>query len=227
MSDPTQADPGLFATLYSARALRRFRPDPIPEDVLFQIMDAAIRAPSGQNAQDWRFILVRDPEHKARMQEWAQIPWQRYQARYADRPEDLDALPRSQRLSLRSVEHLVHHLAEAPAIVLVLGLKGRHSTPGGSAFPAAQNLLLAARGLGLSGSIFNLPLSREEALREMLGIPENNQIYCALPIGYPSDRHGPLGRKPVKQVVYDGAFGRKWAFAEKQPDVGWQDRWLD
>ena len=110
--------------------------------------------------------------------------------------------------------------------MLVLGLKGRHSTAGGSAFPAVQNLLLAARGLGLSGSIFNLPLSREDELREMLGVPENNQIYCALPIGYPRDRHGPLGRKPVKQVVYDGGFGKKWAFAEAQPDAGWQDRWL-
>ena len=227
MSNAPHADPGLFATLYSARALRRFKPDPIPEEVLFQVMDAAIRAPTGQNAQDWRFILVRDAQHKAKMQDWAQIPWQRYQARYAERPEDIDDLPRSQRLSLRSVEHLVRHLADVPVIVLVLGLKGRHGTPGGSAFPAVQNLLLAARGLGLSGSIFNLPLSREEELREMLGIPENNQIYCALPIGYPTDRHGPLGRKAVKQVVYDGGFGKTWAFAQAQPDEGWQEKWLD
>lgn len=220
------ADPGLFATMYSARALRRFKPDAIPDEVLFQLMDAAIRAPSGQNAQDWRFILVRDPEHKAKMQQWAQIPWRRYQARYAEHPEAIDALPRSQRLSLRSVEHLVHNLAAVPAIVIVLGLQGRHSTPGGSAFPAVQNLLLAARGLGLSGSVFNFPLSREDELREMLGIPENNQIYCVLPIGYPTDKHGPLGRKPVSKVVYDGKFGESWAYADAQPETGWQDRWL-
>ena len=221
MSDKP-ADPGLFATMYSARALRRFKPDAVPEAVLFQLIDAAVRAPSGQNAQDWRFILVRDAAHKAQMQAWAQEPWRRYQAHYGD----IDALPRSQRLSLRSVEHLVHHLAAAPAIVIVLGLKGRHSTPGGSAFPAVQNLLLAARGLGLSGSIFNLPLVREAELRELLAIPDNNEIHCCLPIGYPTDQHGPLRRKPVKQVAYDGRFGQAWAFAERQPDNGWEDEWL-
>jgi hypothetical protein len=51
--------PGLFETIYTTRALRRFRPDPVPEAVVFQILDAAIRAPSGQNAQDWRFVVVR------------------------------------------------------------------------------------------------------------------------------------------------------------------------
>ena len=221
---PTQ--PGLFATLYTARALRRFKPDPVPDDVLFQLIDAAIRAPSGQNAQDWRFLIVRDRDMLAAMQRWSQEPWLRYQARYADDPTAIDRLPRSQRLSLRSVEHLVHHLAECPVAIIVLGLKGRHGTPGGSAFPAVQNLLLAARALGLGGSVFNFPLSHEAELRERLAIPDNNQIYCVLPIGYPLDRHGPLGRKPVKDVAFDGKFGVRWAFADAQPNDGWQSRWL-
>ena len=217
---------GLFETLYTARALRRFKPDAISDDVLFQIMDAAIRAPSGQNAQDWRFIVVRETHAKQKLQEWSQTPWLRYSARYAEHPELIDELPRSQRLSLRSVEHLVHHLAEAPAVIVVLGLKGRHSTPGGSAFPAVQNLLLAARGLGLAGSVFNFPLSHEPELREMLAVPENNVIYCLLPIGYPTDKHGPLRRKPVRDVVYMDRFGERWGFAEDQPDEGWQARWI-
>src|SRR5437870_980866 len=108
-------------------------------------MDAAIRAPSGQNAQDWRFVLINDPQVKQRMQDWACEGWERYQAAYAARPGGIDALPRTQRLSLRSVEHLAKHLGRAPVIVAVCGLRGRHSTPGGSAFPAVQNLLLAAR----------------------------------------------------------------------------------
>ena len=143
--------------MYTARALRRFKPDPVPDDVLFQLMDAAIRAPSGQNAQDWRFICVRDQVVKDQMHEWAQTPWRRYQARYAEDPEQIDTLPRSQRLSLRSVEHLVQHFRDTPVVVVACGLKGRHSTPGGSIFPAIQNLLLAARGLGLSGSVSTFP----------------------------------------------------------------------
>ncbi len=221
-----KSDPGLFASMYTARALRRFKPDPVPDDVLFQIMDAAIRAPSGQNAQDWRFIVVRDPDLKARMQTWSEAAWQRYSARYAEQPALIDELPRSQRLSLRSVEHLVHHFAETPVVVIVLGLKGRHSTPGGSAFPAVQNLLLAARGLGLSGSIFNFPLSREDELRAALNIPDSNQIYCVLPVGYPSDRHGPLKRKPVRDVVFDNRYGERWDYAESQPDEGRQNKWI-
>jgi nitroreductase len=217
----------LFASLYTARALRRFKTDPIPEDVLFQLIDAAIRAPSGQNAQDWRFVIITDAHAKQRMQDWSQTPWRRYIARYAERGDAIDVLPRSQRLSLRSVEHLVHHLAQCPAIIAVLGLKGRHGTPGGSAFPAVQNLLLAARALGLGGSIFNFPLAHESELREMLRIPDSNQIYCLLPIGYPTDRQGPVRRKPVADVAYLNAFGAPWPFAQAQPAEGWQKRWID
>jgi nitroreductase len=218
--------PGLFETLYTARALRRFKTDPIPDDVLFQILDAAIRAPSGQNAQDWRFLVVRDRRVLASMQQWSQTPWQRYLARFGGDAAAIDSLPRSQRLSLRSVEHLVHHLAQCPAVIVVTGLRGRHGTPGGSTFPAVQNLLLAARALGLGGSVFNFPLSHEAELRAMLEIPENNQIYCIVPIGYPTDRHGPLKRKPVKDVVYLDKFGTTWPFAQAQPDEGWTSRHL-
>ena len=217
---------GLFHALYTTRALRRFRPDPIPEDVLFQILDAAIRAPTGQNAQDWRFLIVTDAAVKQRMQDWALEGWDRYSRRYADDPAQIDALPRSQRLSLRSVEHLAHHLAEAPAVILVCGLHGRHSTPGGSSFPAVQNLLLAARALGVGGSIFNLPLRDPAALKSLLDIPENNDIVCVLPLGYPSDKIGPVGRKPVKKVVYREKFGQGWDFAAAQPDDGWGARWI-
>ena len=215
-------DPGLFQTIYSTRALRRFKPDPVPDEVLFQLFDAAIRASSGQNAQDWRWIIIRDPAIKRQMQEWALEGWARYSARYGT-DEEIDALPRNQRLSLKSVRDLSQNLASVPVIIAVLGMKGRHSTPGGSTFPAVQNLQLAARALGLGSSIFNLPM--RDQLYEMLGIPENNQLYCLIPLGYPTDQQGPLNRKPVKAVVYDGAFGQAWPFAEQQPDEGWGQRW--
>lgn len=216
---------GLFEAIYSTRALRRLRPDPVPDEVLFQLLDAAIRAPSGQNVQDWRFVVVTDPEVKRRMQSWAEEGWSRYQPRYAEDPALMEQLPRTQRLSLKSVEHLVRHLGEAPAIVVVCGLRGRHSTPGGSAFPAVQNLLLAARGLGLGASIFNLPLAHVGELMEALGIPESNQIYCLIPLGYPADRHGPVRRKPIKRVVFWNRWEQPWTFAEEQPDEGWGAKW--
>jgi nitroreductase len=224
VSDPR---PDLFATLYSMRALRRFRPDPVPEPVLFQLFDAAIRAPSGQNAQDWRFLVVTERETKARMQEWAMQAWPGLAARYTARPGGVEALSNSQKLSLRSVEHLARHLADVPVVVVVCALRGRHSTPGGSTFPAVQNLLLAARALGLGASIFNLPMAGGAELSTLLAIPESNQIHCLVPLGYPRDRFGPVRRKPVHEVVFLERFGRGWPFAEEQPDEGWQDRWLD
>lgn len=216
-------DPGLFETIYTTRALRRFKPDPVPDEVLFQLFDAAIRASSGQNAQDWRWIILRDPPIKRQLREWALEGWSRYAARFGS-AEDIAALPRNQRLSLQSVRDLAQGLADVPVIVAVLGMKGRHSTPGGSTFPAVQNFQLAARGLGLGSSIFNLPM--RDQLYEMLGIPENNQLYCLVPLGYPTDRQGPLNRKPVKAVVYDERYGAEWHYAAEQPDEGWGARWL-
>jgi nitroreductase len=216
-------DPGLFHTMYSTRALRRFRPDPVPDDVLFQLFDAAIRASSGQNAQDWRFIIIRDQKVKDQLREWAAEGWSRYSARFGS-PEDIARLPRNQRLSLNSVRDLALNLDKVPVLVAVLGMRNRHSTPGGSTFPAVQNFQLAARALGLGSSIFNLPL--REPLYEMLGVPENNQIYCLIPLGYPTDKQGPLNRKPVNAVVYDETFGTPWKFAADQPAQGWQERWL-
>jgi nitroreductase len=108
---------------------------------------------------------------------------------------------------------------------VVLGLKGA-STPGGSTFPAVQNLTLAARALGLGSSIFNFPLSHRDELSEILNVPENNLIYCLLPIGYPTDSPGPVRRKPVRDVVFMERFGEPWPFAANQPDTGWQDRWV-
>ena len=63
-------------------------------------------------------------------------------------------------------------------------------------------------------------------IRDRLEIPDSNQIYCVIPIGYPSDQHGPLKRKPVKEVVFIDRFGEKWPFAESQPDKGWEDKWM-
>ncbi|HEY7294243.1 MAG TPA: nitroreductase family protein [Dehalococcoidia bacterium] len=226
-ADAAPGQLGLFAAIYSTRALRRFKPDPIPDDVLFQLFDAAIRAPSGGNAQDWRFVVITEPALKRQIQAWFWEAWQRYQPRYAAEPEPMDTLPRSRRLSLKSTDHLARHVHEAPAIVVPCGVRGKHSTPGGSIFPAVQNLLLAARALGLGGSITNFARAHEADLAAALGIPDEYQIYCLIPIGYPLDRPGPVRRRPVRQVVFVDGWERPWPFAEQQPDSGWSDRWLD
>lgn len=224
MTGPSEI--GLFEAIYTTRSLRRFRPDPVPDEVLFQLFDAAIRAPSHSNAQDWRFLVVTDAVVKRTMQGWAAEGWARYYGRFVASPAAIDALPRGQRLSLRSTAHLVEHLAEVPAIIVVCSLRGKQSTPGAGIFPAVQNLLLAARALGLGSSIFNFPLSHRDELMRMLEIPDSNEINCLLPIGYPADRQGPLRRKPVKRAVYRERWGGTWPFAEAQPEEGWESKWV-
>ncbi|MEX2394669.1 MAG: nitroreductase family protein [Actinomycetota bacterium] len=214
----------VFEAMYTSRALRRFKPDPVPEDVVFQLIDAAIRAPTGHNSQDWRFVVVTDAEPKRTMQEWSERAWTLAFPAYQDQAA-IDALPRTQRLSIQSVKDLAHTLADVPLIVVVCGLRGKHSSPGGSHFPAVQNMLLAARALGLGGSIFNLPMVGGNGMYELLGVPESNEIYCCVPIGYPTDQPGQLSRKPVKKVTYKERFGQQWPFATEQPDEGWGDRW--
>jgi nitroreductase len=215
---------GFFRVLYTTRALRRLKPDPVPEELLFQLIDAAIRAPSGQNAQDWRFVVVTDPAIKLLMQTAATEAWARYQPRFAEDPASMDELPRTKRLSLKATAHLAHHVRDAPAVIVVCGLKARHSSPGGSAFPSVQNLLLAARALGLGASIFQLALS--PAVVREIGVPDEYQVHCAIPVGYPVDRHGPVRRRPVRQVTFKDRWGAAWEFADAQPDDGRQDRWL-
>ncbi len=217
---------GLFEALYTTRALRRIRPDPLPEELIFQILDAAIRAPTGHNAQDWRFVLITEPELKQRLQEWAQDGWRRYQPRYAQNPELIDGLRRTPRLTLKSMAFAVAHLHEVPLIIAACGEIGRHGTPGGSIMPAVQNILLAARGLGLAASIFSLALVHGDEVRAVLAVPENYQIYCLIPIGYPVDRHGPVRRKPVKDVAFWNRWDTPWEFAAQQPEEGWAARWV-
>ncbi len=108
-------------------------------------------------------------------------------------------------------------------MIIVCGLKGRHSSPGGSVFPAVQNLLLAARALGLGASIFQLALS--PAVIEELGVPDEYQAYCSIPVGYPLDRAGPVRRRPVRQVAFKDRWGESWDFAEGQPEQGLQDEY--
>jgi|SRR5215204_7318073 len=218
---------GLFQALYSTRALRRLKPDAIPDEVLFQVFDAAIRAPSGGNAQDWRFLAIRDPTTKAAIGSWFREAWQRYQPAYAADPAAMDALPSRRRMALRSTAYLAEHVAEVPVIVAPCGVRGQHSTPGGSIFPAVQNLLLAARALGLSGVITNFARPHHAELMAMLAIPETYEIHCLIPLGYPLDRPGPVRRRPVKQVMFIDRWEQRWPYAEAQPDEGWGTRWLE
>jgi nitroreductase len=210
----------LYEAMRTTRAVRRLRPDPIPDAVLRRVLEAATFAPSGGNRQAWRVIVVRDPELKQQIAERHRGPWRAYSA--AGR-KAAEALPeagrqRTQR-ALAAGDYLADHFHEVPAILVVCfdprGLMitdaklARPSVVGGaSIYPAVQNLLLACRAEGLGCVLTTLLCAAEAELRPLLALPEPWATAAYVPIGYPvGSGHGPLQRRPVEQMVFADRFG--------------------
>lgn len=214
---------GLFEALYSTRALRRFKPDPVPDEVLFQVIDAAIRAPAGGNQQVWHFLIIRDSEIRMQISKWYEDGWNNsgYVAIEGDAAQ-IAAMPRQQRLVLRSAAYLAHHMHEAPVLVFVCGPRNA----GGSIYPAIQNFLLACRGMGLGSALTTMYARSFDKIVELLRIPEGQQAFALLPVGYPRDKLGPVSRRPLWKHASLDRWGKEWAFAKGQPEDGWRDRWV-
>ena len=190
----------LFDAINAQRAIRYFKTAPIADDVLDQILSAALRAPSGGNSQPWAFVAVRDAGLKRQLAVWYKDFWDNV---YSKRP-DRQNTPVS-----RSAEHLVNNFASAPAVIIpcIRGGKGTsrdNLTTGASIYPAAQNLMLAALALGVGSVITTFLQNHEEKVKELLGIPDDYQTACAIPIGYPSgeETFGGSKRRPLSQVVH-------------------------
>lgn len=190
----------LFDALNAQRAIRFLKTDPIPDNILDQILSAALRAPSGGNSQPWAFVVVRDPKVKAQLSVWYKEFWDNVYSKRLDRQNSPVT---------RSAEHLVHHFAEAPVIVIpcIRGSKGSSRdvlTTGASIYPAVQNLMLAAVGLGVGSVITTFLQNHEGKIQELLGIPSDYQTACAVPLGYPSgeETFGGSKRRPLNEVVH-------------------------
>lgn len=186
----------LGEVIFSLRAIRRFRPDPIPDDDLRAVLDAAIRAPSGGNTQPWRFIVIRDPAVRAPFAAlYREAWWAKRKDQGIHGPEDIAPDDRVARAAMR----LADEIGQAPVIVLVCATAGGAGAMA-SVIPAVENLLLAARALGIGGTITTLHAVVEERVRSLLGIPGAAQIVYCLPLGYPRGRFGPTSRRPLAEV---------------------------
>jgi nitroreductase len=214
------AEIGLYEAMRTTRAVRRLRPDPIPDDVLRRVIEAATWAPSGGNRQPWRIVAVRDAAKKRRLRELYQGPWERY-ARGQRRQLELlaeQARAKGER-ALRAADHLAAHLDEAPVIVVFcfnpellaitdLSLGRPSVVGGGSLYPAVENLLLACRAEGLGCVLTTLLCMSEAEIRPLLELPEPWATCAFVPIGYPAGTgHGPVSRKPVEEMVYLDRWG--------------------
>ncbi len=208
------AEPDLFEAMRTQRAMRRLKPDPVPDELIRKLVWAATRAPNGGNVQPWRFLVIKDAEKKRGLQRIYSEQWQKYLTGYdlnAPMPEETR---RSMKLSLERGTYLSDHLHEAPVIIIPCGfLLAVNSgiASGSSIYPAVQNLMLAARSLGLGTVLTTLHRQNEGAVRELLGIPENAHTAALLPIGWPVGRFGEGPRLPVEAVTYWDEWGAKRA----------------
>ncbi len=205
----------VFEIMRTCQTVRRLRPDPIPDELLRQVLTAATWAPSGGNRQPWRFIAVRDRNLKTCLRELYLPIWrnfsQGYVARLSSAPADSRA--RQERM-LRSADHLAEHFHEAPVILVVCvhipdlaitdaGLDRPAVVGGASIYPAVQNLILACRAVGLGAALTTLLCLKEPEVRTVLGIPDGWATCAHLPIGYPEHgRPAPVRRKPVEGVTF-------------------------
>jgi len=209
--------------LYTTRAMRRVRPDPVPVDVQARILDAAIRAPSGGNSQTWRFLLVDDPEVVGRIaplyrhaigQLWTAVYADRLAAAAADpgAPESVEMVKLQ-----RSAQWTADHFEEVP--LLLFGFAQADPT-GGSIFPAVWSAQLAARAEGV-GSALTVVLGffHPDEVFEILGVPTDEQwvLACCVCFGYPTGRWGVAPRRPVHEVSYRNRWGAPVGFTVDQP----------
>jgi nitroreductase len=212
----------VYEALYTTRAMRRVKPDPIPDDVQQRILDAAIRAPSGGNTQNWRFMLVDDADVKAKLgpiyrdcmsQLWATIYKERLETANAapDEPENASML-RVQ----RSAQHLADHFERYP---LLLFSFVQFDPTGGSIFPATWSAMLAARAEGVGSSLTSVFFFQLDAVLEILGVPkEEGWLFSScVCFGYPTGRWDVAPRRPVHEVTFRNRWGNDLGFEIPEP----------
>lgn len=240
--------------IHSCRAMRRLETQDVPDDLVEELIDAAIRAPSGCNTQDQRFVVVRDPGMKRALAERVRmsIRWMKsvldvrsntLRASGALSEEEHAAYVRT----WKAVEYLAEHFEDSPVVIAAcvepdepldaatrsgaalkaavaeygvagalrfMASAGRLSDRGDCAdiYPAIQNLLLAARALGL-GATMTTPqiMGPPGDVEKILGLPKGVMLAGLIPVGYPRGRFGPVSRKPLEEFIYYDTYGNKTA----------------
>jgi len=222
------AEIGLFDAMYTARAIRRIKTDPVPDEIITKVLDAAIRAPSGSNAQSWVFIVVKNAEKRKQLgalyQKTSGILLKLYEG--AKPPPHMD--PAKYERWWRSVLYLFDHMGEAPVLIvpclkqsiwtnaaslpddIKARMAGAARLAGSSIYPAVQNIILACRAFGLGTVLTTIHAFYEEEVRQILNLPPEIQSYALMPVGYPKGKHGPISRKPVSEVACLDSYGKPW-----------------
>ena len=197
-------DIGLFEAIDTQRGIRFFRPDPVPSELITRLLQAAVKAPTGGVRQRWSFIVIRNQEIRREIGDLYHTG-----TRFVIRPD----MTAQQRRVYDAAQHLEDHLEDVPVFILAcIQADPGTTTWGSSIYPAVQNILLAARGLGL-GSVLTTRQGRfEDKIKQLLDIPEDVVTAALLPIGFPAEgaRYGPTRRRPLEKVAFSDRWGNSW-----------------
>ena len=197
-------DISLFDAIHTQRAIRRFSSEPVADGLIGRMIDAAIRAPSGTNRQPWAFLVIRDAETKRRIAGYYHQAWE---AAFGHRGPGDGISPQV----YRSARHLADNMVDVPVLVMVCMVHGEGERPGAasitqgsSIYPAVQNLMLAARALGLGTALTSLHRRYEPEIKSLLGIPDHVETAALIPVGYPGhgDHFGGSVRRPAAEVTF-------------------------
>lgn len=210
---------GLLEGLTTTRAIRRYLDKPVGPEQLRAVLFAATRAPSGSNRQPYRFMVFTDGPVAAEAKRViggaaARIWHQKRQIDQYDSGSGID--PRSPKARMAAtMQRYVEDFERAPVLVLPCLVRYRDPNPfeGASIYPACQNILLAARAVGLGGVLTGFHASVQNELRELVGAPDNVFIAATITLGWPEGHHGPVRRRPMDELVYSEVWGQApdWA----------------
>ena len=216
MAEPSPSTTTLSRPLEEAmrtqRAIRRLKPDPVDDALVLHLIELALRAPTGSNAQNWHFVVIKDRAVKARLGKMNRQAWRLYGG-IGRRMAQND--PPMLRI-IEAVQWQADHFEEIPVIVVAciatmipVWPRIAVSSLYGSIFPSVQNLLLAARAAGLGAALITLPLWSTFLARRALGLPWTVTPCAVIPLGWPRGRYGPTTRKPVGEVVHLDRWGNQ------------------
>jgi nitroreductase len=192
----------LGEAIFTQRAIRRLKPDPVSDTDLEVILAAAARAPSGGNRQPWRFLVVRDQRLKDQLAQWyVEAYWVRRKERGFSGPADIPLDDSSGQAALHFSTNPDNY-ARAPLLLFVIA-----EYKGADISAACQNLMLAARALGIGSTITSIGGIHEDNVHRLLGIPDGMDATCCIPIGWPLGKFGPARRKPLSEIAFIDHFG--------------------
>ena len=190
------AEVGVFEAMHTQRAVRRYLPDPVPDELITKVLDAAIRAPSAINGQFARFVVVTDPDKRRQLGE---LYLDAQQQSYNNPAAGAEWLRGQEAEIVEKAATFAREVGDVPVFIIVCSTQRGVSH---SVYPAVQNLLVAARSLGLGTVLTTLHTFRADEVRAVLDIPEDVQIVCGIPMGWPAVPFGPVRRRPLSEVAY-------------------------